>query len=224
MKRVAKMAWSLMATMILAVLFFLFLVAPARAPHGGKTSLGGRSIASMQEKEFDNRLLQFQLCFGVKFNADKATLERRRVCKVVLVHRLSRALSQPGSYFKAPMEFHCEDTVFTRSTASAAGISVLLKPNQEFAAIDRAIEGNLEVATVGESTDNFAKSACEFLTDCKLAMSASNLSFRKLASCFSTGNLTHRKILLDEVGAMIFKSKQNRTKILYAELLEQAQF
>jgi hypothetical protein len=224
MKRVVKMAWSLIATMFLAGIFFLFLVAPARAPHGGKNSLGGRSIASMQEKDFDGKLLHYQLCFGVKLNAYQATLERRRVCKVILVHRLAKVFAKPGSYLRAPMEFYCEDTVFTRSTASADTLSVLLKPNQEFAAIDRAVEANLETENVGESTHNFAKSACEFLTDCKLAMNGTNLSFRKLGACFTTGNLTHRKILLDEVGSMIFKSKQSRTKILYADLLQQAQF
>jgi hypothetical protein len=55
-------------------------------------------------------------------------------------------------------------------------------------------------------------------------MNGTNLSFRKLGACFTTGNLTHRKILLDEVGSMIFKSKQSRTKILYADLLQQAHF
>lgn len=222
MKRVAKMAWSFLATTVLAAVLFLFLVEPARAPHGGKKSLGGRTIASMQERDFDHRLLHYQLCYGIRFHADKATVERRRVCKAMLVHRLDRALSQPGSYFRAPIDFQCEDTVFTRSTASAANISVLLKPNSEFEAIDRVVDANRELATAGESTDRFAKKACEFLTDCKLAMSSSGLSFRKLASCFSTGDLTHRKILLDEVGAMIFSSRQSGTKILYAELLEQA--
>jgi hypothetical protein len=52
-------------------------------------------------------------------------------------------------------------------------------------------------------------------------MTGVNFSFRKLAACFSTGDLTHRRILLDEVGAMLFRAKENQTKILYAELLEE---
>lgn len=216
------MAWSLLATFILAVCFFLFLVAPARAPHGGKNSLGGRSIASMQEREFDQRILQYQLCYGVKFAADRATLERRRVCKAMLVHRLDQALARPGAYFKNPIEFSCEDTVFSRPKNADSEAAVALQPNGEFQAIDKAVAANLEVASVGESSDRFARDACDFLTGCKLAMTSAQLSFRKLATCFTTGDITHRKILLNEVGAMIFRAKKSQTKILYADMLEEA--
>jgi hypothetical protein len=222
MRRLAKAAWNVFFTAFLTTAFFLFFVSPARAPYGGKNSLGGRTIASMQEKDFDHRLLHFQLCYGVKFSADSATLERRRVCKAMLVSRLDQVLSVPGAYFRSPMEFRCENTVFVRSTASDQGVSVVLKPNEEFNAIDKAIAENLERAEVGESTDRFARQACEFLTSCKLAMTGTNFSFRKLAACFSTGDLTRRKILLDEVGAMVFRAKQSQAKILYAELLEDA--
>jgi hypothetical protein len=222
MRRIAKTAWSMLATGFLAAGLFLLFATPARAPHGGKRALGGRTIASMQEQDFDKRLLHYQLCYGVRFVAERATLERRRVCKAILVHRLDRSLGVPGAYLKAPVEFHCEDTVFTRATASEVGISVVLKPNSEFQAIDKAIESALEVTTVGESTDLFAREACEFLTSCKLAMSGPQLSLRKLGSCFTTKNLVHRKILLDELGAMVFKAKENQTKILYAELLTKA--
>lgn len=220
MKRVVKAAWSVFASCVLAAAFFLFLVAPARAPHGGKNSLGGRTIASLQEREFDQRLLFYQLCYGVKFSAEKATLERRRVCKALVVHRLDHALGVPGAYLKSPVAFRCEDTVFSSRKDKENEVS--LQPNREFASIDRLFASHLEKTTVGESTDQFAREACEFLTDCKLATTSYRLSFRKLASCFATGNLTHRKILLDELGAMIFRAKENQTKILYADLLEEA--
>ncbi len=220
MKRVARIAWSFFATTLLAFLFFLFFISPARAPHGGKNSLGGRSIASLQEQEFDQRILLYQLCYGVKFVAENATVERRRVCKAMLVHELQRVLETPGNHFKVPMEFRCEDTVFTRAK-EAEGISVALQPNKEFQAIEGAVQKNLEQATVGESTDQFARDACSFLTDCKLAMGSKGFSVRKLAACFSTNNITHRKILLNEVGNMVFRAKENR-KILYADLLEEA--
>lgn len=222
MRRVVRIAWSLSASFILAVALFLFLAVPARAPRGGKHSLGGRTIASVQEEEFDRRILHYQLCYGIRFSAERATLERRRVCKAMLVNRLSRVLDEPGKYFRVPVEFHCEDTVFSRAPASESGVSVSLQPNREFTAIDQAIRSNLEVENVGESTDRFAREACEFLVDCKHAMRPSSLSLRKLASCFSTGDLTHRKVLLDEVGAMLFRAKANQTKILYSELLNEA--
>lgn len=221
MRRVAKVAWSLFASVALAAAFFLFLVTPARAPYGGKNSLGGRTIASIQEREFDHRLMFYQLCYGVRFSAEKATLERRRVCKAMLVHRLDQALTVPGAYLKSPVAFRCEDTIFS-SRKEEGDDAIGLKPNKEFAAIDGVFAGQLERATVGESTDQFARDACEFLTGCKLATTSHQLSFRKLASCFTTGDLTHRKILLNEVGAMLFRAKASQTKILYADLLEEA--
>jgi hypothetical protein len=205
----------------LAAAFFLFLVTPARAPYGGKNALGGRTIASIQEREFDHKLMFYQLCFGVRFTAEKATLERRRVCKAMLVHRLDQELSIPGAYLKRPVEFRCDDTIFTPKSEKGDD-AVALKPNKEFDAIDGVFSSSMEHATVAESTDEFARDACNFLTDCKLATTPYKLSFRKLASCFATGNLTHRRILLDEVGAMLFRAKENQTKILYAELLDEA--
>jgi hypothetical protein len=224
MKRAAKQLWSIFVVLLLSTAMFLFTISPARAPHGGKNSLGGRTIASLQEREFDQKLLQFQLCYSVNFNAERATPERRRVCKALLVHRLEKFLANPGSYLKAPMEFHCEDTVFSRPKGKDDDlIHVAMQPNKEFEAIDVAIQANLEPGSVGESLDRKAKQACSFLTDCKLAMGPQGLSFRKLAQCFSTGNVTHRKILLDEVAAMLFKAKEQQNKILYADLLLEAQ-
>ena len=222
MKRVVRIAWSLTASFLLAMALFLILAVPARAPRGGKNSLGGRTIASVQEEEFDRRLLHYHLCYGIRFSADRATVERRRVCKAMLVNRLERMFEQPGRYFRTPVEFHCEDTVFSRAPASESGVSISLQPNREFTAIDQAIQAHMEAENIGESVDRFARDACEFLVDCKQAMRPGSLSLRKLAACFSTGDLTHRKILLDEVGAMLFRAKASQTKILYSNLLEDA--
>lgn len=222
MKRAAKIAWSFVGTVLPAFLLFFFVIAPARAPHGGKKSLGGRTIASLQEEEFDRQLLRYHLCYGVDFNAANATLERRRVCKALVVHRLQLALDRPGAFLKEPLEFQCEDTVFAKPNLETSAVSVILKPNAEFAAMDEALSRAVDVADVGESTDRFAKQACEFLTDCKWATRANNFSLRKLGSCFSTPNLTHRKILLDEVAGMLFRVKDSPSKDLYAHLLEEA--
>ncbi|MGZ3706658.1 MAG: hypothetical protein ACXVA8_11560, partial [Bdellovibrionota bacterium] len=56
--------------------------------------------------------------------------------------------------------------------------------------------------------------------DCKWAMRPQSFSFRKLASCMTTGNATHRKILLNEVGAMLFGGKSGRRRTLYPNLVE----
>lgn len=214
-----KVAWSFGATSFLILFFFLFLAEPARAPQGGRKFLGGRTIASQQEQEFDQRLLHYQLCYGVRFSADQATLERRRVCKAVLVHRLQGVLKRPGAYFREPLEFRCVNTVSSRHLANADG-AVVLQPNAEFQAIDVAFSRSLETANVGESSDRVAREACEFLTDCKLGMQ--RFSLRKMAACLGTWDVTHRKILLNEVGAMLFRAKSGQTRILYADLLEEA--
>jgi hypothetical protein len=222
MKRAAKFAWSFVGTLVPALLLFFFLIVPARAPHGGKKALGGRTIASLQEDEFDRQLLKYHLCYGVNFNPSKATLERRRECKALVVHRLQLALEKPGAYIKDPLEFQCENTVFGKPNLDTSAISVVLKPNAEFQAMDEALSRSVEVTNVAESTHRFVKQACEFLTDCKWATRPDTFSFRKLASCFSTPNLTHRKMLVDEVAGMLFRLPGNRTKELYATLLEEA--
>jgi hypothetical protein len=222
MKRAARVAWSVMATTMLAVLFLFITVSTARAPHGGKNSLGGRTIASIQEEEFDRRILRYQLCYGVRLYSEKATQERRRVCKAMLVHRLEAVLEKAGAYFRVPMEFQCDDTAFSRRDPAQSRDIVALKPNAEFLAIDRALSAHLEQAEASEREDHIAREACSFLTDCKLAMRPNHLSLRKLASCLSTPDMSHRKILLDEIGAMLFHAKNGRTKLLYSELLQEA--
>lgn len=222
MKRAAKFAWSFVGTVVPALLLFFFLIVPARAPQGGKSSLGGRTIASQQEDEFDRQLLKYHLCYGVQFNPSKATLERRRECKALVVHRLQLALDRPGAFLKDPLEFQCENTVFGKPNLDTSAVSVVLKPNSEFQAMDEALGRSVEVADVAESTDRFVKQSCEFLTDCKWATRPNTFSLRKLASCFSTPNITHRKMLVDEVAGMLFRVPGNRTKELYATLLQEA--
>lgn len=223
MERAARIAWGVIAPMLLAVLFLLFTVAPARAPQGGKNSLGGRTIASMQEEDFDRRIMRYQLCYGVRFRGEQSTQERRRVCKAMLVHRLDSVFEKPGAFFRVPVEFQCEDTAFGhREPSSVEFESVSLKPNAEFRAIDRFLSAHLEQTEASEREDHFAREACMFLTECKWAMRPNHLSIRKLASCLSTPDIAHRRILLDEIGAMLFRSKGGRAKLLYSELLKDA--
>ena len=224
MKRAVKIAWSYVATTLLVGIIFFLTITPARAPYGGKNSLGGRTIASQQEEEFDRKLMRYSLCYGIKFNAEKSTLERRRVCKAMLVHQMDAALQKTGAFLRSPTEFRCEDTAMGKKANSLDGtLIVQLRPNAEFAAIDLALTQNLELVSVAENDDYFARAACDFLTECKLAMRPNHFSLRKLADCFSTNNLTQRKILLDEVGSMIFNTKEDSTKILYSQLLREAQ-
>ncbi|MGZ3651568.1 MAG: hypothetical protein ACXWR1_07715 [Bdellovibrionota bacterium] len=219
MKRAVRLAWSVGTPLALTVLFFFFLVLPARAPSGGKLWTGGRTIASLQEEDFDKRLMKLQLCYGVKLVADQCTLERRRVCKAMLVHEAESVFEAPGHFLKTPMEFHCEDTAVGRSILEDDD-AVSLRPNAEITAIKTAIGTGLQESAPTATAHAEAREACEFITDCKWAMRPQSFSFRKLASCMTTGNATHRKILLNEVGAMLFGGKSGRRRTLYPNLVE----
>lgn len=220
MKRAVKLAWSLGAPTLLAVLLFLFLANPARAPMGGKRWTGGRTIASLQEEDFDRRLLRLQLCYGVKVVAEQCTLERRRVCKALVVHEIEQAVEAPGAYLKAPVEFHCQDTAVGKPLLDDEN-TVSLRPNSEVASIRGAL-GSLLSHFDGpnERQHGKAREACEFLTQCKWSMRPQSLSLRRVASCVATPDATHRKILLNEAGAMLFGGKNNRRNTLYSRLTE----
>lgn len=205
----------------MAVPLLFFLVIPARAPSGGKLGTGGRTIASLQEEDFDRRLLKLQLCYGVRMVADQCTIERRRVCKALLVHELETVLEGEGNYFPKPMEFHCEDSAVGKPFPAEDGTH-FLRPNTELASIHQAIAANFfpgTQSTVQPRAHREAREACEFLTECKWAMRPQSLSLRKLASCIVGNNASRRMAFLQEAGAMVFGGTAGRREILYPRLL-----
>ena len=96
MRRAVKVAVSLGVTLALALVISFLMISPARAPSGGKLWTGGRTIASLQEEDFDKRLLKLQLCYGIRIDTEQCTLERRRVCKALVAHEMEAALEAPG--------------------------------------------------------------------------------------------------------------------------------
>lgn len=222
-KKIKSWVGTVWFTTLLTFIFFFLAIEPARAPRGGKNSLGGRTIASFQEEEFDRRLLNLQLCYGIRFNGERSTPARRRVCKALVVHTLDKALAPPGTVMKFPVEFRCEDTVFPKDKEAGNELLpmvVQLKPNEEFRAIEAALGKSLETITSSEERALSARETCEFLTDCKWAMRPQGISLRKLASCLTNPNIARRKILLDEFGAMLFRIKNKQNRILISQLLE----
>lgn len=214
------MAWSSLFTMVATLLFFAFTISPARAPQGGKNSLGGRTIASMQEEDFDRRLMNYQICYGVRFFPASATFERRRVCKAMLVHRLDLAFQKSGAFLKNPVEFHCDDTAFGKKEWENNGVpAAALKPNAEYQAMDKLLEANMEYRSVTDSEEQYVKETCQFLTSCKNSMRRFYL--RQVGECLSTPNVLRRKVLIDEIGTMVF-SPQAEPKVLYSELVDEA--
>jgi hypothetical protein len=217
MKRAVKVAFSVGTSALLSLLFFFFLMSSARAPSGGKLWSGGRTIASLQEDDFDKRLLKLQLCYGVKLVADQCTLERRRVCKAMLVHESETALEPSGNFLKSPVVFHCEDTAVGHPVLDEDAVT--LRPNAEISSIHAAFEGNLQASSPAPGVHKGVRESCEFITDCKWAMRPQSFSFRKIASCITTGDSTNRRILLNEVGAMLFGGKAARRHTLYPNLM-----
>jgi hypothetical protein len=218
MKRAVKVALSVGTSALLSLLFFFFLISSARAPSGGKLWSGGRTIASLQEDDFDKRLLKLQLCYGVKLVADQCTLERRRVCKAILVHESENALEPSGNFLKSPVEFHCEDTAVGHPVLDEDVVT--LRPNGELTSIHSAFGANLQETKLSAGAHQDAREACEFLTDCKWAMRPQSFSFRKIASCAFTSDSTNRRVLLNEVGAMLFGGKAARRRTLYPNLVD----
>jgi len=223
MKRAVRIAWSFSFTFLVTAVLFFVVIAPARAPQGGKNSLGGRTIASLQEEDFDKKILRYQLCQGVRFYADTATLERRRVCKAMLVHEMEAFLGASGAYLRTPVEFHCQDTsIGKKEWENGEGQpAVALQPNFEEQEMEKVLAASVDHKIVSEEEDKFARDACEFLSECKEAMRPKTLSFRHLGHCLMTENITHRKILLDEIASMLFRVELS-SKILYADLLDEA--
>lgn len=203
----------------LIALFFFVTTAPARAPKGGKNSLGGRTIAALQEDDFDRKLLRYQICYGVKFLSDTSTVERRRACKAMLVNRMESALAESGRVFERPISFQCEDTALGAKEWTEEERPVgALRPNAEFSLIEDFINRYSNKLSVDPVVEVEAREACEFLTDCKNSMRIDHLSLRKIGACLVDKNPTHRKILMDEIGAMLFRVKSRDDKLLLSEL------
>ena len=219
MRRAVKVAVSLGVTLALALVISFLMISPARAPSGGKLWTGGRTIASLQEEDFDKRLLKLQLCYGIRIDTEQCTLERRRVCKALVAHEMEAALEAPGAYLRIPIDFRCDDTAVGKPIGMEDD-AVSLRPNGELDAIQSALRSALLQNGSGDSRHGEARSACEFLTDCKWATRPQTFSIRKLTSCAVTPNAVHRRILLNEVGAMVFGGKGGRRTTLYPALVE----
>lgn len=208
-----KMKNSLLVSVLVCVLFFA-VIHPARAPQGGKKSLGGRTIASVQEEEFDHTLQKYQYCYGLRFSSENATQERRRSCKAIFVHKVEEILSRkPGSYFKEPMDFQCQDTAFSPQRKNANLDNwIFLRPNQELAVLENVLSANVVSIEVAPGLEERAKDVCDFMVDCKAAMR--KLSARKIASCFTESNSYKRRVMLDSLGQIIFHGKADRARLI----------
>jgi hypothetical protein len=223
MQKAVRMVWSGFVTACLAVVIFFIFIGPAKAPKGDKHSLGGRTIASIQEEDFDRTLQRYNICYGVRFAANQATPERRRVCKAILVHRLEQSLAETGTYFPMQVEFRCENTAMGRKIwyDDLNQPVVALQPNAEFDSIEDLIKQHLDRKQVSASVDNQVRDACQFISRCKRALRFETFSIRRVASCFTDDDSLHRRMMVDTISDLVFpKAKE---KLLVADLLHELQ-
>ncbi len=223
MRRAFRIVWSGLGTLVLSVLLFLLLVEPARAPKGGRKSLGGRTIASLQEEDFDRTLYRYEVCYGVKLEAVQATPERRRVCKALLVHELNSTLDAPGSFLEGPVTFRCHNTAIGRRAGRAEGEDpvVLLQPNREQAAIQEGLLPYLRQVKVSTEADQEVREACEFVSRCQRAMGLEGLSLRRVGTCITDRDALHQRLISDIFARLLFPQSARGKKLLAATLLRE---
>ncbi|NUM88807.1 MAG: hypothetical protein HUU37_06365, partial [Bdellovibrionales bacterium] len=209
-----------MGTLVLFLVLFLFAVEPARAPKGGRKNLGGRTIASLQEEDFDRALHRYEVCYGVRLEASLATPERRRVCKALLVHELNASLEAPGSYLEKPLVFRCHNTSLGRRAGHAEGDEeILLQPNREQAAIHEGLSPLLRQVNVSAEADREVRDACGFVSRCQRAMGLEGLSLRQLGSCLADRDALHQRLMGDTFARLLFPRSSQGKRLLAASLL-----
>src|SRR3989338_2914727 len=114
---------------------------PAIAPKGEFFFSANRTLASLQEQEFDRELNRLRLCYGVGFESLNISLDRRRSCKAILVKKLKHAVVDTAKYFARPIKFQCQDTAETDAIWEdwRGNFIIMLQPNSEKERIDTMI-------------------------------------------------------------------------------------
>lgn len=200
-----------LAKCLLLPFVFVFLIFPltyrfALAPVGDKHALGGRTIASVQEEEFDLRLERLRFCYGVRLQAHDVSIDRRRACKAIVVNKLRQILGQRGVYLVQPLHIDCQD----RSNGQAEwrewdGTPVLaLKPNNEREMIDRIKEKYLVESEISAEKQQNADAACERILHCQKLVQWSAMAPIKAASCVLDRDAGRRRIIMDLIADQMF--------------------
>ncbi len=190
-----------------APLLFITWNTLAQAPAGEDLGIySGRSIAQIQEEDFDRRLNRYRHCYGVQVSYENASEGRRRACKALVVHKIGKALEAPGAYFNLPLSFECQNTGagFTQWYDWKSNPVLKLKPNQEYEVIEHAIENYLK-NSFNAARWSRAQEACDFYLECRDALSFSKWNFRNLKRCFwKSDSGVATRILQQELISSVF--------------------
>ena len=185
----------------------------AQAPSDtGRLELaGGRSIAQIQEESFDQDLSRYRHCYGIHVTYDNASDGRRRACKAMIVHKIGKALGNPGAYFGSPLHFECQNTAagFTQWYDWKSNPVLKLKPNREYEVIDHAIANYLKVSTNSSSWIR-AQKACDFYLECRDTLSIANWNFQNVKRCFwNSDSGVATRILQRELISLVFNQESD---------------
>lgn len=189
---------------------FLLFASPAQAPADPSQtpSPSSRSIAAIQEREFDAQLDRFHLCYGVDLTFDDSSDSRRRSCKAIVVHDLGRIFSTPGAMTAKPLRLHCQNSGAgaTRAFDDSSVPVYRLKPNQEHETIEQAMSNHLvQVEDIPRWLA--AKRACDFYLDCQKRLDWHQISFRVINRCLFQAGVEGRQILWESFRDSVFRSQ-----------------
>lgn len=189
-----------------------------------QTEQPSRSLAAIQEKEFDHKLNRFNRCYGVQLSYEHASEGRRRSCKALVVHRIGSALEEQGAYFSSPLRFECQNTAAgqTEKTEWQTEPVFRLKPNLEYEVLDKAIQNYLVKVEANQDWQR-AVATCEFYLECRNDLSWSNLTFRTIRRCLmgADSNLVSR-LLQREILDTIFRRAS--TGLVIPTILQEAAY
>lgn len=208
------MSWSLCISIY--VLFFSAIsIESARAPHGGRSALGGRTIASEQEKDFDSKIRFYDVCYGISLDAVRASFERRRVCKAMLLNRLDALFNRSGIETSKKIQFDCLETHLEKDQTAEKRVELL--PNREAEVIDQTLKEITQEKHVSYEEDAAARSLCRRLVDCQQSYRGGQLAFRKIWQCATDPSAKHRRLFLDGLLSSFFSTAIDQSR-LYSSL------
>lgn len=202
---------ALITTLTVGMLIF---ASPAEAPADKKMQAKAkkRTIAALQEVEFDQRLERLELCYGVRVSFGDPSVSRRRTCKAIIVHDLRNALNASGTHFSKPLRFHCQSTgTGTTRFFDEDGTPVFrLKPNKEHQAIENALKNHLVQAN---NPGGWIKGlrACDFYLECQKRLKWSEVNFNIVNRCIFQAGAEGRQLLWESFRSSVFNSAPEQT-------------
>lgn len=199
-----------------AIVLLLLFVSPAIAPQGDKRDPGGRTLASIQEEEFDDRLFRLETCYGVRFAVGDIARDRRRACKAILLHEIETALAAPGAVFRTPVLFRCEDTASKPSVSkdSADRPVFALRPNDDYAQIDRVLTQYLRTAEVTTEEDKEQRRVCQAAIHCQKLLRFRTFGLGRIRACVSGEGSLRQKLVLTALSQVLFPGQQNLAPVV----------